>query len=76
MQKTRRERCHSEAQEPWSTKNGAEDQSRTDDTRIFSLESMMTIGVLEFKLDITHKGRKCDSVLGVASGDNLCHSVG
>ena len=34
--KTRGKRCGSEALKPWSTKNGAEDQSRTDDTRIFS----------------------------------------
>ena len=34
--KTRGKRCGSEVLKPWSTKNGAEDQSRTDDTRIFS----------------------------------------
>ncbi len=60
----------------WSNKNGAEDQSRTDDTRIFSLDLMMPEGDFVFKLDITRQGRKCDSVLEVAFGDNSCHSVG
>ena len=43
--------------------------------RIFSLGSIVPKDDFVFKLDITRQGRKCDSVLGVASGDNLCRLV-
>ena len=60
----------------WQNEDGAEDQSRTDDTRIFSLGPIMLKGHLTFKLDITRQTVAPHFVHEIPNGVNQLHLVG